>query len=565
MSYERLRAILDSCEMSQYMPAFEEQAYDDSLLQDITNEVLLNDIGITIAGHRARILKALHPSKPSKATSKLQGFHPVPQRPKLAAAAPQTSGKALLIWHNASGRTVEFDLSAGKNTVGRYPENNICLEENSVSGNHAEITFLAGKYQLQDLGSTNGTKINGVAVTHMALNSGDLIHFGNSEVAFNIQAVVPQPQKKKIVVVKSSPVPVLTLVCAALLFGCGFYLRRMPQERQVAVAKTTPQPSYGEQPPSLQGEEPTQQSEPVAVASESPAAQAQTEAAPVTEQPSPQESPAPAAENTSSIAETTSAAPSEPSPSATPEPSAPPVAEPKTPQTVTTATPSISATTEVHQSAAPKGLVLSAFWDSASTSSSQAASDLPILLGKYATSECDLTPKEIGLYKDVKYLMPFTEALAKLRINRISSSKTKAPCAAFPNNSFYYYAVDGAFDDQFNRMLLVVDGADQIVAIQLMDDRPEKKSTEGDTKWRVYNFVQQKEKSKRSLLIQHDVNAADSCVVIETCLLETPPVQRKSSSSANAHSSGTPTERVRLYLPQPVANLILAKAGKNNS
>ncbi|NBV34439.1 MAG: hypothetical protein EBR81_11805, partial [Proteobacteria bacterium] len=46
MSHERLRAILESCGQLEHLQAFEAQGYDDSLLTDITEEVLANQIGI---------------------------------------------------------------------------------------------------------------------------------------------------------------------------------------------------------------------------------------------------------------------------------------------------------------------------------------------------------------------------------------------------------------------------------------------------------------------------------------------------------------------------------------
>lgn len=64
-------------------------------------------------------------------------------------------------------------------TIGRNPENGIALNDGFVSGNHAEISFNQGAWWLMDLGSTNGTFINGQPVQgRIQLHSGDIISFG---------------------------------------------------------------------------------------------------------------------------------------------------------------------------------------------------------------------------------------------------------------------------------------------------------------------------------------------------------------------------------------------------
>jgi len=69
-------------------------------------------------------------------------------------------------------------------TVGRRPESSIVLGDPNVSRNHAEIRPDGLGYLLVDLGSTNGTRINGVRVSNQALHDGDEILFGNTPVRF---------------------------------------------------------------------------------------------------------------------------------------------------------------------------------------------------------------------------------------------------------------------------------------------------------------------------------------------------------------------------------------------
>lgn len=89
-----------------------------------------------------------------------------------------------LILRNEAGQTTPHDLVEETYTIGRAPENSIRLEDNSVSGRHAQIAVIAENCFLKDLGSTNGTLVNGQAVTEVQLRTGDRIQFGKIEARF---------------------------------------------------------------------------------------------------------------------------------------------------------------------------------------------------------------------------------------------------------------------------------------------------------------------------------------------------------------------------------------------
>ena len=70
-------------------------------------------------------------------------------------------------------------------TIGRLGDNEVQLEEGSVSSRHAEILVQDGAAVLRDLGSTNGTFLNGEQVTGEApLSEGDEIYFGSVRSVF---------------------------------------------------------------------------------------------------------------------------------------------------------------------------------------------------------------------------------------------------------------------------------------------------------------------------------------------------------------------------------------------
>ncbi len=88
-----------------------------------------------------------------------------------------------------NGRTLA--LVAGDNIAGREPDCAICVDATTVSRRHARITVALGIATVDDLGSTNGTFINGVAViAPTALKEGDEIALGKAVLTLH---AVPGP------------------------------------------------------------------------------------------------------------------------------------------------------------------------------------------------------------------------------------------------------------------------------------------------------------------------------------------------------------------------------------
>jgi len=77
-----------------------------------------------------------------------------------------------------------FTLAQHPITVGRRPESDIVLADPNVSRNHAESRPSGEGFVLVDLGSTNGSKVNGVRVAQHQLTDGDEISFGNTRMRF---------------------------------------------------------------------------------------------------------------------------------------------------------------------------------------------------------------------------------------------------------------------------------------------------------------------------------------------------------------------------------------------
>jgi hypothetical protein len=84
-----------------------------------------------------------------------------------------------------------FALDRDAMTVGRDPGNSIVINDPQVSRQHARITRQGGLMVIEDLGSTNGTFINGMRLTGPhALTNGDAIGMGES-VTLTFHAMAP--------------------------------------------------------------------------------------------------------------------------------------------------------------------------------------------------------------------------------------------------------------------------------------------------------------------------------------------------------------------------------------
>ena len=75
-------------------------------------------------------------------------------------------------------------LGAEPIVLGRMPECSVVLSDPNVSRRHAEIRRKGSDAVVADLGSTNGTKVNGVPVRERVLADGDEVTVGTTTVRF---------------------------------------------------------------------------------------------------------------------------------------------------------------------------------------------------------------------------------------------------------------------------------------------------------------------------------------------------------------------------------------------
>ena len=82
----------------------------------------------------------------------------------------------------------EYELDRERITVGRKPDNDIQIDNLAVSGKHSMIITILDDSFLEDLGSTNGTYVNGKLVRKQALKDGDVISVGKHELRYISEA-----------------------------------------------------------------------------------------------------------------------------------------------------------------------------------------------------------------------------------------------------------------------------------------------------------------------------------------------------------------------------------------
>jgi hypothetical protein len=91
---------------------------------------------------------------------------------------------AKLVMKSTTGEIEEVPLTKETTTIGRKPSNDIHIDNLSVSGSHAQVITILEDSFLEDLGSTNGTYVNGKLIKKHALENGDKIILGKYQMFY---------------------------------------------------------------------------------------------------------------------------------------------------------------------------------------------------------------------------------------------------------------------------------------------------------------------------------------------------------------------------------------------
>lgn len=108
-----------------------------------------------------------------------QGMPPGAHHPGPPAAGPRNV-------RLVAGDGRNYPLSIGSTVIGRGDQADLRLPDVGISRRHARLDFDGAQVVLTDLGSTNGSMVNGQRVSAVALNPGDMIQIGTTTLTFRL-------------------------------------------------------------------------------------------------------------------------------------------------------------------------------------------------------------------------------------------------------------------------------------------------------------------------------------------------------------------------------------------
>ena len=94
--------------------------------------------------------------------------------------------RAKIVVLNGPEQGQEHYLERGRTVLGRGDDADVVLSDPALSRHHAEIRFSGIEYRVKDLGSSNGTLLNGSEVDEYAVRSGDKLTIGETILRFEI-------------------------------------------------------------------------------------------------------------------------------------------------------------------------------------------------------------------------------------------------------------------------------------------------------------------------------------------------------------------------------------------
>jgi len=140
----------------------------------------------------------------------------------------------------------ELAISTEPVDIGRSPQSDIFIDNPAVSFHHAKIFNQTGLYYVQDLGSLNGTFLNGIRIAQAPLTHGDTVTVGKHTIRFSLDRPGEKPQPQP-----SQPKPAAAEEEAPKLTGTMVLDTKMRRELQekfekgLAAASTASAPRMG--------------------------------------------------------------------------------------------------------------------------------------------------------------------------------------------------------------------------------------------------------------------------------------------------------------------------------
>jgi pSer/pThr/pTyr-binding forkhead associated (FHA) protein len=144
----------------------------------------------------------------------------------------------------------EVQLEQGTLSIGRSKDNLVHLDDPTVSSHHAQIVTVFNSSYVEDLGSTNGTYINGQKSKTHTLHNGDILTIGHYQILFQGEDQDKLKDLNATMMIGVSQLEALTKKAKQPRTAAG---KQKPQPQAVAAASTTADSASGVAPtPELQ-------------------------------------------------------------------------------------------------------------------------------------------------------------------------------------------------------------------------------------------------------------------------------------------------------------------------
>jgi predicted component of type VI protein secretion system len=139
--------------------------------------------------------------------------------------------KLVVLSAGFNGRTHE--LNVDKTTIGRVEDNTFQIADPSVSSHHCEIVLRGSDVVIHDLGSTNGSFINGDKISESVLRPGQTLKLGQIE----LQLV---PEGAPMPAMKPAPAPAAGSPAPSVPAPAGLASAGVPQQRKMDSTMVVP-------------------------------------------------------------------------------------------------------------------------------------------------------------------------------------------------------------------------------------------------------------------------------------------------------------------------------------
>jgi hypothetical protein len=183
--------------------------------------------------------------------------------------------------------------------------------------------------------------------------------------------------------------------------------------------------------------------------------------------------------------------------------------------------------------------------------------ELQSLLSTHCNEAVDLSGAGTKIYNGATYLMNAEQAATVLGLPHSVPSRVPLAAPGFPKDSLYYIGYDSAFEGHFNRLYLVTDTANKVVAIQLVDEHPKGRwksaAALAAATWTTYNFINARMRASDTARVQAVSQRQGNIVLIDTQVYQ----RVRTTVGRTNVDRYEERENAKLFIPIPFARIIL--------